>query len=142
MRMLRLLALTTALVCTAALAAGTADASSTVHCQPRSIGPGSLLKGGKQGAACILAAFRNGCRPAEYVLSSFGIDTAATENFRVEKNGARCGVVVITSFRVLPQVAKVFPPRTCTRVRKIGADVVADRCTAGTPTAISLTDLR
>jgi hypothetical protein len=126
----------------AAVAAGSAGAADAQHCRPRSIGPGSALRGGTEGAACILAAFRSGCRPAEYLLSSYGIDTAATENFRVQRSGARCTVVVITTFRVIPQAAKVFPERTCTRVRKAGADVVADRCTAGTPATISLTNLR
>jgi hypothetical protein len=139
--MLRLLALTTSVLCAAALAAGAGAA--TRQCQARSVGPGSLHRGGTAGAACLLAAFQQGCRPAEYLLSSFGVDTAATEDFRTErKSGGRCSVVVLTSFRVVPQQPRVFPTRTCSRLRKVGSDVVADHCTAGTPAAISLTSLR
>lgn len=138
--MLRLLALTMTTLCAAALAAGAGAA--TRQCQARSIGPGSLHRGGTKGAACLLAAFQQGCRPAEYLLSSFGVDTAATENFRTERLSGRCAVVVLTSFRVIPQQPRVFPTRTCSRLRKVGSDVVADRCTAGTPAAVSLTSLR
>jgi len=138
--MLRTLALTAALVCAAAFAAGAGAA--TRQCQARSIGPGSLRQGGTKGAACLLAAFQQGCRPAEYVLTAFGVDTAATEDFRTSRRAGRCEVVVLTSFRVIPQTPHVFPTRTCARLRKVGADVVADRCTAGTPAAISLTVLR
>jgi hypothetical protein len=49
---------------------------------------------------------------------------------------------VLTSFRVIPQQPKIFPTRTCSRLRKVGSDVIADRCTAGTPAAISLTSFR
>ena len=138
--MLRLLALTTTALCAAALAAGAGAA--TRQCQSRSIGPGSLHRGGTKGAACLLAAFQQGCRSAEYLLSSFGVDTAATEDFRTERRNGRCEVLVLTSFRVIPQQPKVFPTRTCARLRKVSSDVVADRCTAGTPAAISLTSLR
>ncbi len=138
--MLRLLALTTALLAAAALAAG---ASAEIHqCQSRSIGPGSLRHGGTKGAACLLAAFQQRCRGAEYLLSAYGVDTAATEDFRTERRNGRCEVVVLTSFRVIPQQPKVFPTRTCARLRKVGSDVVADRCSAGTPAAISLTAFR
>ena len=129
----------------ATAAAGASAAPALRQCSARSIGPGSSLDGGTTGAACVLAAFRSGCKPAEYVLSSFGVDTAATEDFRVERRAGRCDVVVITSFRVIPQAARVFKPQTCRRVRKVKADIVADRCTAGPPgqpAAVSLTVLR
>ena len=128
----------------AVLAAGAASAAPR-RCPTRTIGPGSLHRGGTKGAACVLTAFSNGCKPVEYLLSSFGVDTAATEDFRVERRAGTCDVVVITSFRVVPQTPHVFPPRTCRRVRRVGTDVVAERCTAGTagePAAISLIDLR
>ncbi len=130
----------TCVLCAAAIAAGAGAA--TRQCETRSIGPGQALRGGTKGAACLLAAYRQKCRSAEYLLSSFGVDTAATEDFRTERKTGRCVVVVLTSFRVIPQQPKVFPTRTCARLRKVGSDVVADRCTAGTPAAISLTNLR
>ena len=55
--------------------------SAVTHCQARSIGPGSLQRGGTAGASCLLFAFQNGCRPADYTLSSFGVDTARTRRF-------------------------------------------------------------
>jgi hypothetical protein len=125
-----------------AVAAGANAGAAMRQCQSRTVGPGSLVRGGKQGAACMLAAFENGCKPAEYLLSSFGVDTAATEDFRIERRAGICDVNVITSFRVIPQTPHVFPPRTCRRIHRLGADVVADRCTAGEPAAISLIDLR
>ena len=128
-----------------AVAAGANAGAAMRRCQSRTVGPGSLVRGGKQGAACMLAAFQNGCKPAEYLLSSFGVDTAATEDFRIERRAGTCDVNVITSFGVVPQTPHVFPPRTCRRIHRLGADVVADRCTAGTagePAAISLIDLR
>jgi hypothetical protein len=136
--MLRLLTLVTAVACAATLAAGAVAA--TRHCTPRSIGPGSLLRGGTAGANCMLAAFRDGCRRADYVLASFGVDTARTETFRTERLASgRCGVVVVTTFRVVPQPPHVTDRRTCLRLRKTSTDVVADRCTK--PATISLTKL-
>jgi hypothetical protein len=124
----------------AAVMATTGAAASTRHCTPRSIGPGSLLRGGTTGAKCMLAAFQGGCRSADYVLASYGVDTARSETFRTERlAGDRCGVVVVTTFRVVPQPPRVTDRRTCVRIRKTSRDIVADRC--ATPATISLTKL-
>ncbi|TMM14998.1 MAG: hypothetical protein E6F98_02960 [Actinobacteria bacterium] len=40
------------------------------QCTPRQIGPGQHVEGGTRGAACLLAAFRDGCRPAKCRTSS------------------------------------------------------------------------
>src|SRR5205823_9912188 len=62
-----------AALCVAALASGAS--ASTVHCAAASTGPGSLHRGGTAGAHCMLAEYRDHCHNADYVLSSFGVDT-------------------------------------------------------------------
>jgi hypothetical protein len=111
-------------------------AAAAIQCQPRSVGPGSLRRGGDAGAACMLAAYDDRCRSAGYSLSSFGVDTARTETFRM----VHCTIFVTETFRVVPQQPHVLRRIVCTRIRKTPAgDVVADRCTPrGT---ISLTQL-
>jgi len=109
------------------------------HCPPASIGPGSLHRGGTAGAACFLAAFQDGCRPADYTLSSFGVDTVHSLVFRVDRQNARCTVAVRESFRVVPQQPRPGTSHNCLRIRRAGSDIVADRCTP--PGTISLTKL-
>ena len=124
----------------AALIASLAAAASPQQCAARTIGPGSLHKGGTAGATCMLAAYRAGCRPATYTLSSYGVDTIAVETFTTRPlSGGRCGVVVARTFRVVPQQPHVLSRRTCTRLRRTSTGVVADRCTR--PAAVSLTQL-
>jgi hypothetical protein len=109
------------------------------HCPPASVGPGSLHRGGTAGAACLLAAFRDGCRPADYTLSAFGVDTIHTRAFRTARRDGRCVALVTESYRVVPQQPHVTGHQACVRVRRTATDVVADRCTpAGT---VSLTRL-
>ena len=117
-------------------------AAAITHCQARSIGPGSLQRGGTAGAACVLAAFADGCRAADYTLSQIGVDTIHSEKFRTLKlPGGRCGVSVVETFRVVPQPARLGESHTCGRLRKTAAgDVVADRCKPEAAT-ISLTKL-
>jgi hypothetical protein len=103
--------------------------SAVTHCQARSIGPGSLQRGGTAGASCLLFAFQNGCRPADYTLSSFGVDTARTRRFVVERHNGACAVLVVDSNRVIPRPPLVLARRTCTRVHRLNGDMVADRCT-------------
>jgi hypothetical protein len=99
-------------------------AAAAIQCQARSIGPGSLRRGGTSGAACMLAAF-NDCHAAGYTLSSFGVDTIHTETVRL----VGCKVYVTESFRVVPQQPRVLGRFVCSRLRKTGTgDIVADRC--------------
>jgi hypothetical protein len=118
-----------AAICAAALAAGVSAAAGPQNCPSASVGPGTQRHGGTTGAACLLTAFQNGCRRAEYVFTSFGVDTVAVENFSVERRSGRCAVVVLTSFQVIPQKAHLLPSHTCRRLHKTTAGIVADRCT-------------
>jgi hypothetical protein len=128
-----------ATLCFAALARGVG--AGTVHCLAASTGPGSLHRGGTAGARCMLAEYRDHCHAADYVLSSFGVDTVHQETFRVGLQSGRCRLVVTETFRVVPQQQHMVGMRTCTRLRPVGTDVVADRCTRGPPATISLTRL-
>ncbi len=115
--------------------------AATVHCLAASTGPGSLHHGGSTGARCMLTEYRDHCRPADYVLSAFGVDTVRQETFRLVVQSGRCRIVVSESFRVVPQQPHMLGTRICGRLRAVGADVVADRCTRGPPATISLTRL-
>jgi len=105
----------------------------TIHCQARSVGPGSLHGGDTAGATCLVNAFRDGCKPADYTLSTFGVDTIDSETFRTQATSGGCQVVVTESFRVVPQRPHVTGRHTCLRLRAF----VADRCTPAA--TISLT---
>jgi hypothetical protein len=111
-------------------------ATGVQHCGTASVGPGSLRRPDPAAVECMLSAFQDGCRPADYTLSSFGVDTVHSETFRIE----RCTILVTTSFRVVPQQPHVTGVQRCARLRRLGTDVVADRC-SGRPTTISLTRL-
>ena len=117
-------------------------AVAAIHCPAKSVGPGSLQRGGTAGAACLLAAFDDGCRPADYTLSQFGVDTIHSLKFRTLKlAGGRCGVAVVETFRVVPQPPRTGESHTCGRLRRTAAgDIVADRCKPAAAT-ISLTKL-
>ena len=138
--MRRLPAATGAALAAAAVLAAGAAAGKTLDCGTRSVGPGSLRRGGTAGAACLLRAFQQSCKAAEYRLSLFGVDTVRTEDFRVALRDGRCGVEVTTSFRVVPQQQHVTGRRRCARVHRTGGgDIVADGCDGGPPVAVSLT---
>jgi hypothetical protein len=124
-----------ALLATAAAAGGTPQA-----CTTRTVGPGAHREGGTSGSACLLAAYRHGCRRAKYILSSVGQSVFVVENFSVERFSGRCTVVVLRNVAVIAQPSRVTS-RSCARLRRIGTDVVADRCTGGPPSTISLTRL-
>jgi hypothetical protein len=109
------------------------------QCQARSIGPGSLHRGGTAGATCLLSSFQNGCRPADYTVSSFGVDTIHARRFEVTRRNGGCVVLVTDSNRVIPQPPRVLARRTCSWVHRLNGDVVADRCT--THETISLTKI-
>ena len=123
----------------ALLAVIVAGTGSVQHCPARSIGPGSLQRGGTAGATCLLSSFQNGCRPADYTLSSFGVDTVHARKFQVERRNGACAVLVTDSNRVIPQPPRILARRTCSRVHRLNGDVVADRCS--TRETISLTKL-
>ncbi len=114
-------------------------ASAVTHCQARSIGPGSLRRGGTAGASCLMSAFQKGCRPADYTLSSFGVDTAYTRRFVIERRNGACAVLVVDSNRVIPRPPLVLSRRTCSRVHRLNGDITADRCT--THQTVSLTTI-
>ena len=95
-----------------------------IHCPVSSIGPGSLHRGGTAGAACLVRAYDDGCRAADYTLSAFGVDTIHSRTFTLSKNGKTCVVQIVESFRVVPQKPRVTKRYTCSRLRAY----VADRC--------------
>jgi hypothetical protein len=138
--MLRPLGLLTAAACAAALAAGASAA--TVHCLAAQIGPGSYRQGGTAGAECMLAEYHDHCHAADYLLSAFGVDTVHQEDFRLVVRSRRCRLAVTETFRVVPQQEHMLGQRVCARLRAVGGDVVASRCTGGPPATISLTKLR
>jgi hypothetical protein len=113
--------------------------AAVAQCQARSIGPGSLRRGGTAGAACLMAAFDDNCRTADYTLSAFGVDTVHSIEFRTERRSTGCAVLVTERFRVVPQKPHVTAYRVCARVHKTRAGIVADRCTPAR--TISLTKL-
>jgi hypothetical protein len=109
-------------------------------CATRTVGPGARREGGTSGADCLLAAYQRGCRRAEYVLSSVGQTVFVVENFSVERVSSGCTVIVLRNVAVIGRPSRITS-RSCTRLRRIGREVVADRCTGGPPATISLTQL-
>jgi len=104
------------------------SASATRTCPARSIGPGALIRGNRTGAACMLHAYRHGCLPADYELSSFGVDTVATVRFRLFRRGGACAIDVTRSFRVVPQEPRVSATARCKAIRQTAAGIVATGC--------------
>jgi hypothetical protein len=113
--------------------------AAVTNCQARSVGPGSLRRGGTAGAACLMAAFDDNCRGANYTLSAYGVDTVHSIQFRTKRRTSGCAVLVTESFRVIPQKPHVTARRACARVHKTDAGIVADRCTPAR--TISLTKI-
>ena len=111
-----------------------------VKCASLSVGPGALRRGVTGGPACLLRAFRQGCPSATSVLWRFGVDTVATETFRLVKRRGRCEVAVTVSFRVVPQPAHATGDGYCTTVGRRNGDVIVAGCSGvGLPATISLT---
>ncbi|SRR5581483_4959969 len=123
------------LVVLLALAAATAQAA-TRDCGTLSVRSGSVYQGARNGPTCFLAAFER-CRAATFTLSVFGLDTVATDVFRVVARGA-CRVEVAGTFHVVPQKPHSLSA-VCRAVRRSGADVVAVGCTGSLQGPISLT---
>jgi hypothetical protein len=126
------------LVVTVGYASGASNGVTT--CANRSVGPGALTRGGTGGAQCLLRAYQNGCRPASYRLSVFGVDTATIDEFRTMREGGRCFVAVTRSFHVIPRRAHVAAQGRCAAARRGDTDIVAERCVGTNLSAtISLT---
>jgi hypothetical protein len=122
-------ALVSALALAASLVALTSARAATHVCAPRSIGPGALVRGSTTGAECMLHAFRNGCAPSTYVLSSFGVDTIATLEFALVRRNGACTISVTRSFRVVPQKPRVTGFGRCAALAKSPAGgIVATGC--------------
>jgi hypothetical protein len=124
-----------------AAAAGsvTARAAPTVqNCGTYSYGPAAEPRGAANGAKCLLHAYQEHCRAAVYVLSSFGVDTVATDRFRLVRDNGRCVVTVAVSFQVVPQPARKHSG-ACRTLALKSTHVVAGRCTgASIPASIVL----
>lgn len=129
------------LVAFAALAvASPGGAAGPQVCRARSVGPGSLVRGTTAGANCLLRAYRNGCTPATYELSSFGVDTIATLRFQLVHGSRGCTIDVTRSFRVVPQKPHVTAVGHCKALRRTAADIVTTGCRGtGLSATISLT---
>jgi hypothetical protein len=134
-----LLAILAAAAAASAVAAAAPAAAAARHCTAASIGPGARHAGGRTGATCLLTAFQNGCRAAGYTLSAFGVDTVHAERFVTARRHGHCVVVVTETMRIVPQQPHVIGRHTCTRVHRVGAGIVADRCTP--KRTVSLTTL-
>jgi hypothetical protein len=107
------------------------------HCGTLTIRAGSK-EGAVTGADCFLSAFKQHCLPATYTLSIMGVDTFATDTFRLTRPNARCRFAVSVSLQVIPQ-----PPRvhrgTCKTLTRKRAQVFATGCVGvGIPKTISL----
>ena len=77
----------------------------------------------------MLRAYRYGCTPAEYELSSFGVDTVATLRFQLVRRSGACAIDVTRSFRVVPQKPHTTAVGRCTSLRRTAAaDIVAAGC--------------
>jgi hypothetical protein len=127
-----------ACVVTAAGAAHPARVAATVkNCGTLSVGPGGTEHGTTAGARCLLRAYQQQCQAAVYTLSSFGVDTVATQRFRVAHASGHCVVDVTVSFRVVPQPAHQ-QTGVCRTLALKATHVVAARCTGEIPASIVL----
>jgi hypothetical protein len=137
---IRLACLVVGAVAIAALVAPRAGraAPAIENCGSLSLGPGGVERGGTSGARCLLHAYQQHCRPAVYVLALFGVDTIATDRFRLARDNGRCRIDVTISFRVVPQPARQHAG-VCRTLALKSAHVVAGRCSgASIPASIVL----
>ena len=113
----------------AALASAPGRATPAIqNCGSLSVGPGGTERGASAGARCLLQAYLEHCQPAVYTISLFGIDTVATDRFRLARDNGRCLVKVTISFRVVPQPARQHLG-LCRTLALKSRHVVAGRCT-------------
>jgi hypothetical protein len=118
------------LVATAvAVAAAPGRAAPTIlNCGSLSVGPGGTERGAANGARCLLHAYQQNCRPAVYAVSHFGVDTVATDRFRLVRDNGRCLVKLTISFQIVPQPARLHSG-VCRTLALKSQHVVAGRCT-------------
>jgi hypothetical protein len=102
--------------------------SAVENCGSLSVGPGGDERGATAGAKCLLRAYQQHCRVAVYILSLFGVDTIASDRFRLVREAGRCLVDVTISFRVVPQPARAHNG-VCHTLALKSTHVVAGRCT-------------
>ena len=129
-------------VTVAAIAVAPATAKQTQpaveNCGSLSVGPGAGERGATAGARCLLHAYQQHCRSAVYVLSLFGVDTIASDRFRLVRESGRCLVDVTISFRIVLQPARTHNG-ICRTLALKSTHVVADRCTgANIPSSLEL----
>jgi hypothetical protein len=109
-----------------------------LNCGSLSLGPGNTERGAVTGARCLLRAYGQHCEPAVYALSLFGVDTIATDHFRLARESGRCLIEVTMSFRIVPQPARQHSG-VCRTLALKSRQVVAGRCTgASIPASIVL----
>jgi hypothetical protein len=137
-------AISAALALAAALAVNAgAAAPAVLRCAPATVQAGRLSPSGRVGASCLLRAYRRNCRPAVYVLSTFGVDTIARDTFRVVSVEGRCRVEVATRLTVVPQKPRPGGTGRCASLAARGADIVATGCAGGgLQPSVSLTGSR
>ena len=131
------------LVTTALALAGPAPVpaapGATTLCAPSTLGPGALRRGPGSGPACLLGAYRAGCRAATFTLSVFGVDTIERLRFALERAGVGCQVAVSDSFTVVPRAASLHDG-VCSSLSRRGGGIVAGGCRGqGIPSELSLT---
>jgi len=129
-------------VTVAAIAVAPATATQTqpaaVECGALSVGPGGDEHGATAGARCLLHAYQQHCRSAVYVLSMFGVDTVASDRFRLVRVSGHCLVDVTISFRIVPQRARTHNG-ICRTLALKSTHVVAGRCTGtNIPSSLAL----
>ncbi len=132
-----LVAMSTAVASTSAVAIPRA-ATAVQNCGSLSVGPGAGRRGATAGARCLLHAYQLQCRSAVYVLSRFGVDTIASDRFRLARESGHCLVTVTVSFRIVPQPARTHTG-SCRTLALKSTHVVAGRCTGtGIPSSFVL----
>jgi hypothetical protein len=140
-RILLLVGLAVCLVAIAVSARPSLDEARAVpqkNCGTLKVGPAAGRRGAVGGAGCLLRAFQQHCQPATYTLSVFGVDTVATDTFRLTRSGALCRIGVTVSFEVVPQPPRLHQGRCKTLKRQNGL-VIASGCTgSGVPKTITL----
>ncbi len=121
-----------ALACLALVAATASSAARrsdvpAASCGFQSAGPGALRHGSGSGPECLLRAYDAHCRAASFRLSVFGVDTIATDTFTLAPESAGCRVLVRSVFKVVPNHS-TLATGTCTRLLRVGSDIVAGGC--------------
>ena len=141
MRIPFLVGLAVFLVATAASARPSLDGARAVpqkSCGTLKVGPAADRRGAVGGAGCFLRAFQQHCQPSTYTLSVFGVDTIATDTFRLTRSGALCRIGVTVSFEVVPQPPRLHQGRCKTLKRQNGLVIATGCAGTGVPKTITL----